>query len=101
MKVLKGILSESKKYYLDIKNKIKSKLAKLPKGSVKERKISGGKYYYMQNRVDNKVKHKYLGKSKPVKLLAQIKERKKLETELKKVEKALKLLKKSEGKKND
>ena len=43
--MLKGILSESKKYYLDIKKKMARKLANLPKGSVKERKIAGKKYY--------------------------------------------------------
>ena len=50
MKVLKGILSESKEYYLDIKKKIEGKLEKLPCGSIKKRKISGKKYYYLQYR---------------------------------------------------
>ncbi len=47
MKVLQGILSESKGYYLQTREKIKKKLANLPKGSVKERIIAGKKYYYL------------------------------------------------------
>ena len=55
MKVLKGILEESKQYYLDVKKKIQKNIAQLPKGSVKERKIHGRKYYYLQSRKGAKV----------------------------------------------
>ena len=64
MKVLKGILSESKEYYLDVKKRIQKRLAKLPKGSIKKRNISGKRYYYIQIRKDKKIKHEYLGKEK-------------------------------------
>ena len=37
MKILQGILSESKEYYLEVKEKIKRKLSRIAKGSVKER----------------------------------------------------------------
>jgi hypothetical protein len=97
MKVLKGILSESKEYYLDIKKKINKKLANLPRGSIKERKISEKKYYYLQYRDGKKVVHKYLGKNKPEELMNQLKERKILQNELEKVEDALKIIKSSEG----
>lgn len=100
MKVLKGILSESKEYYLDIKKKINNKLANSPRGSIKERKISGGKYYYLQRRDGKKVVHKYLGKNKPEEIINQIKERKVLQNELEKVEEALKIIKRSEGRKH-
>jgi len=99
MKVLKGILSESKEYYLDAKEKIEKKLSSLPSGSIKERLISGRKYYYLQQRVRNKIVHKYLGKDRPEDLVKQIKERKALEAELKKVNEALGILKRAEGKK--
>ena len=85
MSILKGILSESKKHYLEVKDKIEKKLAKLPKGSIKERKIFGREYYYLQYRVNKKVVHKYLGKSRPEALIKQLKEQKSLKKELKKV----------------
>ena len=100
MKVLKGILSESKEYYLDAKKKIEKRLLELPKGSVKGRLISGQKYHYLQHRIGKKVVHKYLGKNKPESLLEQIKERKALHIELKKVNEALKIIKRSEGRKH-
>lgn len=99
MKVLQGILSESKEYYLDAKKKIEEKLSNLPKGNVKERKIAGKKYYYLQYRMGKRVLHKYLGKDKPEDIINQIKERKALRGELKKVNEAIRMIKRSEGKK--
>ncbi len=101
MKVLKGVLAESKQYYLDLKKKIQVKLSRLPKGSVKERKIRGRKYYYLQERKGKKIVQKYLGKNKPEKLLEQIKQRRLLRKELKKVNESLKILGRVEGKKRD
>jgi hypothetical protein len=100
MQVLKGILSESKEYYLDIKKKIEKRLANLPKGSIKERTISGQKYYYLQQRVGKKVAHKYLGKQKPELMIKQIKERDVLRLELKKAIESLKIIQRSEGRKH-
>ncbi|MDD5464918.1 MAG: hypothetical protein PHP73_01025 [Candidatus Omnitrophica bacterium] len=99
MKVLQGILSESKEYYLDIKKKIEKRLVNLPIGSIKEREISGKRYYYLQFRKDKKVIQKYLGKNKPEEIIRQIRERNVLRGELKKVNEALKIVKRSEGKK--
>jgi len=99
MKVLKGILSESKEYYLNIKAEIQKKLRSLPSGSVKERIIAGRKYYYMQRRKNEKVVHEYLGKERPDDLLKKIRERKALQVELKKVNEALKVLQRAEGRK--
>jgi hypothetical protein len=99
MKVLKGILSESKEYYLDAKEKIAEKLSSLPAGSIKERLISGKKYYYLQQRVRNKIVHKYLGRDRPEDLIKKINERKVLKDELKKINEALGILKRAEGKK--
>jgi hypothetical protein len=101
MSVLKDILSESQGYYLDIKKKIENKLAVLPKGSIKERKISGRKYYYLQHRAGDKVVHQYLGKKRPERLLNRLKERRLLKAQLKKAQEALKVLKKAIGDKND
>jgi len=97
MRVLQGILSESKQYYLQVREKIKNKLAGLSKGNVKERQIGGKKYFYLQRRIGKKVNHKYLGKNKPEEVMRQIKERKALLVELKKVNDALRIIKRSEG----
>jgi hypothetical protein len=99
IKILEGVLAESKEYYLDIKNKIEAKLAGLPKGSIKHRKISGRSYYYLQERAGQKVVHKYLGASRPDVLVKQLEERKALKAELKKVDEALRMLKRAEGRK--
>lgn len=99
MRVLQGILSESKEYYLDIKKKIEKKLFSLPIGSIKEREISGKKYYYLQFRKNKKVTQEYLGKIKPEAIIRQIKERNALKGELRKVNEALNIVKRSEGKK--
>jgi len=101
MKVLQGILSESKEYYLNAKDKIAKKLADLPQGSIKKRRISGKMYYYLQHRIGKKVHHKYLGKNEPADLLKQLNERKTLKSELKKVNEALRILKRTEGRKHD
>lgn len=100
MRVLQGILSESKEYYLRVRDKIKKKLSNLPKGSIKGRVISGKKYYYLQKRVGRKVIHKYLGKKRPEEVLNQTKERKALGVELKKVNEALRIIKRSEGRRH-
>ena len=101
MKILKGILSESKEHYLDVRKKIRGKLTRLPKGSVKRRLIAGKKYYYLQQRAGKRVVHKYVGKKRPENILAQIKQRKALKAELKKVKEALKIIKRSEGRRHD
>lgn len=54
----------------------------LPKGNVKERLISGNKYYYLQKRIGSKIKHCYLGKEKPKELIAKIKKRIKLKNKI-------------------
>ena len=82
MKVLKGILSESREFYLDARNKIEQRIRELAKGSIKRRKISGKEYYYLQQRIGKKVIHKYCGKNRPESLLKQIQERKVLKKEL-------------------
>src|SRR3989338_6074891 len=100
MKVLQGILSESKEYYLQARGKIKKKLSNLPKGSVKERVIAGKRYYYLQQRVGKKIVHKYLGKKRPEEIVIQIRERKALGVELRKVNEALRIIKRSEGRRH-
>jgi len=97
MSVIKGVLSESKVHYMGAKRKIQKEIAALTKGSIKKRNISGERYYYLQERVGSKVKHKYLGKAAPVDLARQIKRRKALKEELKRVNESLKIIKRAEG----
>ncbi len=97
MKILKGILSESEEYYLDIRKKIAKKLSQIPQGSVKKRDIFGKRYFYLQKRLNKKVVHKYLGKNKPEDLIKKLKIRKALTSELKKINEALKILQRIKG----
>jgi len=99
MDVLKGVLSESKKHYHDLKNRIEGNLKSLPSGSVKARRISGSVYYYLQERVGDKIVHRYLGKENPEALIKQISERRALKAELKNVQEGLKLVRRAEGRK--
>lgn len=100
MIILKGILSDSRKHYQEARKKILKKLSSLPQGSVKKRNISGHKYYYLQKRLGEKVVHKYLGKQHPEKLIKDLKLRRSLKAELKKVDEALKMIRKAQGKKH-
>ncbi|MBF0387184.1 MAG: hypothetical protein HQL20_04940 [Candidatus Omnitrophica bacterium] len=99
MDVLKGVLIESKKHYTDLEKRIVKDLKSLPSGSIKERKISGSVYYYLQKRVGKKVVHKYLGKENPEALLKQISERRALKVELKKVDEGLRVVRRAQGRK--
>jgi len=94
VKVLKGILKESKEHYLKVNVELKKEFSKLPKGSIKKRKIGGHFYYYLQYREKDKILHKYLGKNEPEDIINKIKRRNVLKNELKKVKEALKLLSK-------
>ena len=93
MDILKKTLEENASYYEEIKKETISRLACLPKGSIKKKIINGKNYYYFQYRDGNKIIQNYLGKKIPEEIIENLKERKLLERELKNVEKALKLLK--------
>ncbi|MFA5893486.1 MAG: hypothetical protein WC903_05995 [Candidatus Margulisiibacteriota bacterium] len=97
--VLKDILKESMDYYLQTEKKIIARLGRLPKGSVKKRKIGGKNYYYLQVRRGPKVVHKYLGKDEPEEIKEKINERMKLIKELKKTKEMIKILNRTKGRK--
>ena len=99
MDALRGVLQESRKHYLDLEKRIGKKLKILPSGSVKVRRIAGLVYYYLQQRVGDKVVHRYLGKEKPDGFIKQISERRALKVELRKVREGLKLVRRAEGRK--
>ncbi|MBI3020866.1 MAG: hypothetical protein HYY90_02340 [Candidatus Omnitrophica bacterium] len=92
MRVLKSILRDSLTYYQRLERDLTRRLARLPQGSVKRRRIRGHAYYYRQWRNGGKVVHRYLGRRKPVELLKGIRERRQLNQELAKARAALRLL---------
>ena len=92
MRVLRGILRDSLVYYQRLERDLKRRLSRLPEGSVKRRRIKGRVYYYLQRRNGSKVVHRYLGRQKPVELLKEVQERRRLKQELVKVRAALRLL---------
>ena len=92
MNTLQSVLDENISYYKKIKKEIVSRLACLPKGSIKSKIIGQKKYYYLQFRKNGKVIQKYLGKTIPKEILKNLKERKAFEKEMKEVEASLKLL---------
>jgi hypothetical protein len=94
MEVLKGILDESKEYYEKEQKELDKEISKLPKGSIKKRKLGNKFYYYLQYREGDKILQDYLGKSEPKEIINKLKKRKALEKELKKVKDSLKLLSK-------
>ena len=92
MKVLRGILRESLVYYERLERDLTHRLGKLPRGSVKRRRLKGRVYYYLQQRQGVKVIHRYLGSREPKELMTAIQQRRMLKQELTKVRAALKLL---------
>jgi hypothetical protein len=97
MDVLQSVLSESRKHYSGLKKKIEKDLKVLPSGSVKKRRINGAVYYYLQERVGDKVVHRYLGKVRPEELMEQVEKRRALKAELKKVNENLRIVQRAVG----
>mgnify|MGYP001576442780 CR=1 FL=1 len=79
----------SEDYYFNARAGIYARLAQLPRGTVKERLISGRKYYYLQRREGKKVVHTYLGKEIPENIKKGLEERAALRRELENVQEAI------------
>ncbi|MBI5416049.1 MAG: hypothetical protein HZA29_04465 [Candidatus Omnitrophica bacterium] len=79
----------SENYYFNARERIYDRLSQLPRGTIKERLISGRKYYYLQRREGKKVVHTYLGKEIPENIKKNLEEREALRRELRKVQQAL------------
>ncbi len=92
MEDLRDSLKENADFYRQQVGLISARLAILPKGTVKPRKIGGETFFYLQYRQGKSVKSDYLGKCVPPDLREKLAERKRLENELKQVRAALKLL---------
>ncbi len=92
MEDLKNVLKENLEYYKEQERIIVGILSSLPKGRIREKRINGDIYYYLQFRKGKKIIDKYIGKEFPQKLANQLEKRKKLEKELKKLRESIKLL---------
>ena len=96
MTLIKSILKETNLYYQNLEKELLERISRLPKGTIKKRKINGRIYYYLQYRQQDKIKHKYLGKEYPENTLKQLVERKilkeRLFEEMDRVKKELKML---------
>ncbi len=92
MEDLKDVLKENLEFYLEQEKIIAARLSLLPKGRIKKKEVNGGPYYYLRYRKGKKVVDDYIGKEVPEHLPENLEERKKLESELKKVREAIKLL---------
>jgi hypothetical protein len=101
MRVLQGILNESKEYYVQIEKDILNRLSRLAQGNIKKRIVNGKEYFYLQKRNKEKVEQKYIGKVFPEKIAKEVKERGLLQKELKKVRESLKILKRLKFKEYD
>jgi len=97
MKILNGILLEEKERLLELEKIYKSKIQKLPKGSLIKKNIKGRNYYYLNYRLYKKQIFKYIGKmsEKEAKdLLAKIEERRKYEKIIRQLKKDIKEIEK-------
>ena len=92
MRVLAGILKDSLRYYQRLERQLLRRGGKLPRGSVKRRRLKGRVYYYVQERRGAKIVHRYVGRQRPAALLKAIRERRMLKRELAKVRAALQLI---------
>ncbi len=88
-KTLRKTRGHSESYFLKAREKIYERLAQLPRGTIKERLISGWKYYYLQRREGKKVLHTYIGREIPEDLKRTMQERETLRAELRKIQKSL------------
>ncbi|MDH4270823.1 MAG: hypothetical protein OEW18_02470, partial [Candidatus Aminicenantes bacterium] len=94
---LKNTLDENAAFYREQEKKIMARLALLPKGRIRSRRIGNEAYYYLQYRQGRAVKSEYLGKSVPQELVRRLAERERLEKELPGVREALRLLRSARG----
>jgi hypothetical protein len=101
MEDLKDSLQENATFYRRQVKLIAARLAILPKGTIKPKKIGRKIFYYLQYRQGKAVKSDYVGKLVPLDLREKLDERKRLEKELGQVRDALKLLKAKAGNETD
>lgn len=92
MEDLRDSLKENAAFYRRQMELIVARLAILPRGTVKPKKIGAETFFYLQYRQGKSVKSDYVGKKVSPDLQEKLTERKRLESEMKQVRVALKLL---------
>ncbi len=100
MSIIKGVLEEEYNRLLQLRDRYAREAAKLPKGSLSVKEISGQQYAYVASRKGKKVVFDYVGKasSDEVKSLSEgFKKRKDLEAKLKAMKSDLKELERALG----
>jgi hypothetical protein len=90
---IKNAIAENVAFYRDQERKIAARLAQLPKGRIRDRKIGGESYHYLEYRKGRSVRTDYVGKSVPRSLQEGLAERARLEKELRGVREAQSLYK--------
>ena len=86
------LIAESQKN-LVLQRELKNKISRLPKGTVKERRVKDKTYYYLAYRENRKVVNKYIGDGplEAEKLSKLVEERKAYENQLKELQKDWKI----------
>jgi len=92
MEDLKDTLRENLEFMRDQERSISARLAVLPKGRVRTKRIGSEVYHYLTYRKGRSVKTDYLGKVVDPRLRDGLEERKRLEKELVRVREGLRLL---------
>ncbi len=92
MQDLKDTQKENREFLREEERRIAARLALLPKGRIRLKKIGGEAYYYLQYRKNRTVKTDYIGKEVPALLRDSLAERERLQKELRRVREGLRLL---------
>ena len=92
MQDLKDTLRENAEFLQEQEKTIAARLALLPKGSIRLKKIGAEAYHYLQYRKGRAVKTDYIGKEVPLLLRSSLAERERLEKELRRVREGLRSL---------
>jgi hypothetical protein len=92
MRDLKDIQKENVEFLREEESRIAARLALLPKGRIRLKKVGDEAYYYLQYRKNRTVKTDYIGKEVPAWLRDNLAERERLRKELRRVREGLRLL---------
>ena len=90
MSIIEEVLLEEHERSSRVSNALKAELAKLPRGSIRERVIKGHSYYYLQYREGEHVRSDYVSRENIDELRAQIARRKEIIAALKEQEQSRK-----------
>jgi len=97
MQDIRNTLDEGLAFYREQERLISARLAVLPKGRVKSKRIGENVYHYLHYRQGGKTKSDYLGKGVPSGLRELLEERARLESELRRIREGLRQLRAQPG----